>query len=92
MRDEPHWGVAPGVQGAACPGPENDAAELAVGSCCGSATIGLAEGSTIDSASPPASSGEPPCKTVAESVTADPANSAPRVRAVGLRELGDADE
>jgi hypothetical protein len=66
--------------------------ELAVGSCCGSATIGLAEGSTIDPVSSPASSGEPPCKTVAESVTADPANSAPRVRAVGLHELGDADE
>lgn len=92
LRGEPHRGAAPGVQGAACPGPENDAAGLAAGSCCGSALIGLAEGSTIDPVSPPASSSEPPCKTVAESVTADPTNSAPRVRAVGLRELGDADE
>ena len=91
-RDEPHCGAAPGVHGAVWPGPESAVVELAAGSCCGCATVGSAGDLMIDPASSPVSSGVPPCATVTESVTADPANSAPRMRAVGLHELGDADE
>jgi hypothetical protein len=91
-RDEPHCGAAPGVHGAAWPGPESAAVEFAAGSCSGCATVGPTDDLVIDPASSPVSSGVPPCATVAESVTADPAKSAPRMRAVGLHELGDANE
>jgi hypothetical protein len=38
------------------------------------------------------SSSEPPCSTVADMVTAEPANNAPRVRTINFHELGDADK
>ena len=52
----------------------------------------LAEGSVMSLIVSPADSNEPPCKTVAERVTADPTNSAPRMCVVRLPGLGDADD
>lgn len=60
---------------------------LAVGVCSGAATP-PPEGP----ASSPVSTSGLPCIRVADKVTADPANSAPRVRVVGRHERGEADE
>lgn len=89
---EPHRGAAPGVHGTAWPGVESETEGLTAGSCAGSAMGGLADGSVIVPISSSPVSSEPPCITVADSVTADPANSAPKVRAVGLQGVGDAGE
>jgi len=88
LRAELHCGVAPGVHGAAWPG----VAEIAGCGCAGIATSGLAAGSVIDPVSSTPVSNELPCITVADRVTAEPANSAPKVRAVGLQGMGDAGE
>jgi hypothetical protein len=53
---------------------------------------GLPAGSAIDRASFTIDSSEPPFTTAKENITADPANNAARVRAVGLQRLGGADE
>lgn len=53
---------------------------------------GLPTGSAIDRASFTVDSSEPPFTTAKENITADPANNAARVRAVGLQRLGGADE
>ncbi len=54
--------------------------------------VGLVCGWVIGPASFPASSSESPFATVEANITADPANSAPSVRAVGLHALGGAEE
>ena len=87
---EPHRGAAPGVHGTAWPGVESETEGLTAGSCAGSAMGGLADGSVIVPISSSPVSSEPPCITVADSVTAYRANSAPKVRAVGLQGVGDA--
>lgn len=87
-RDEPHCGAAPGVQGAAWPGPETGVEGFVANAPC-PVLVGLVTGSVIGPASPPASRSEPPFNAVEANITADPANNAPRVRAVGLHELGD---
>jgi hypothetical protein len=88
LRAELHRGLAPGVHVAAWPG----VAELAAGGCAASATSGLAAGSVIDPVSSTPVSNEPPCITVTYKVTAEPANNAPKVRAVGFHGMGDAGE
>jgi hypothetical protein len=92
FRAELHCGLAPGVHRAAWPGAENEAEKLAACGCAGSATFGLAAGSVIDPISSSPVSSELPCETVPDRVTAEPANSAPKVRAVGLQGMGDAGE
>jgi hypothetical protein len=54
--------------------------------------VGLAGDLVIDAASCPRSSSEPPCITVADRVTAEPANIAARTRAAGCHKPGDTDE
>jgi hypothetical protein len=88
FKAELHCGVPPGVHGAAWPG----VAELAGGGCAGIAMFGLAAGSVITPVSSTSVSNEPPWTTVADKVTAEPANSAPKVRAVGLQGMGEAGE
>ena len=83
-----HSGGAPDAQGAAGSG----AGKLASGSGWDGATMGGLTGGLVATGSTPASSSEPPCSTVADMVTAEPANNAPRVRAVNFHEPGDADE
>ena len=76
-----------GVQGA-----DSGAGKPCAGSCCGGATVELAGRSVIEAdLALPARSG-PPCSAVADSAMADPANNAPRVRAVSPPELSDANE
>lgn len=84
MDDDPH--AESGVPGTYSPGAETDPLGL------GPMPVGLASGWVNDPASSPAGSSESPFKTVEANITADPANNAPSVRAVGLHELGGADE